>query len=151
MTVRLSPSTRPASANPSIKPVRQLSREPCSANWPECRWCSFPRRPWRRWRWARISDSDHALQHRNTSCFLGCLPGRLVSRGKRGRWRIRKRPMFPKEHEAEKNNFRGATHIGQAGPLTPYHHTVQPDNGSASRPRLIRRKPVGERPSESPF
>ena len=52
--------------------------------------------------------------------------------------------MFPfKEHEAE-NTFRGATHIGQAGPLTPYHHTVQPDNGSASRPRLIRRKPVDE-------
>ena len=29
-------------------------------------------------------DSDHALHHRNTSCFLGVQPCRLVSSGKAG-------------------------------------------------------------------
>ena len=66
-------------------------------------------------------DSDHTLHHRNTSCFLGFKARSIgLVAGKRGSGDKRKRPMFPfKEHEAE-NTFRGATHIGQIGPLTPY-------------------------------
>jgi len=31
-------------------------------------------------------DSDHALHHRNTSCFLGVQPGQLVRSGKAGEY-----------------------------------------------------------------
>ena len=75
----------------------------------------------------------------------GSLPGEAVVGMKRRDQRKEKRPIFLTEHEAE-NTFRGATQFGLSARFTPYQHTVQPDNGSASRPSLIRL--IGDLPVE---